>query len=539
VGVTTGRAPRTPAGEGRGGGRLAATLLACLLLVPAPVVAAPEPAQRSPAEVAAEVDALLPRTPRAAPPCDDAAFVRRLTLDLHGTLPAPAAAKAFVAEREQGERGSSVRPPGKRARLAEALARDPAFARRFAELLGRGWLEGALPDDDGGRFLRAELTGWLERSLQEDTGLDRVVAELIAAEGTTDERPATIYAFAHGRDDLADLAGAAARDFLGSELRCARCHDHPFEATKQTDFHALAAYFVRARIRPEPGRQGVYRVSEAPLGEHRWSPGAGEARVESAPAPPGPAQLAPGVTPAGSLKTSRRAELARWVTSPANPRFAPALADRLWTLLLGRPAPAPVAAALGRELVASGHSLRRLVLVITATAAYGRASSIPGVEDLEPARAAFAAARVRPLDAPTLARVLLAAAGRDRPGPGESEPLHRALVRQVEAELAGALPGPGEAARDDPEQASAALGLALVAGRAVPGLARGPLLTRLLEQPPAERQGALWWATVGRDPRPDERRLVTELLASTQDPRRAWEELAWALLASSELATNH
>ena len=493
--------------------------------MPAPVVAAPEP--RSPAEVAAGVDALLPWTGRAAPACDDAAFVRRLTLDLHGTLPAPAAAKAFVADRA----------PGKRARLAEALARDPAFARRFAELLGRGWLEGSLPDDDGGRFLRAELTGWLERELAADHGLDGVVAELIAAEGTTDERPATIYAFAHGRDDLVDLAGATARDFLGSELRCARCHDHPFEATKQADFHALAAYFVRARIRPEPGRLGVYRVSEAPLGEHRWSPGAGEARVESAPAPPGPGGLAPGVTPAHSLKTSRRAELARWVTSPANPRFAPALADRLWTLLLGRPAPAPVAAALGRELVASGHSLRRLVLVITATAAYGRASS--GVEELEPARAAFAAARVRPLDAPTLARVLLAAAGRDRPGPGEPEPLHRALARRVEAELAAALPGPGEAARDDPEQASAALGLALVAGRAVPGLARGPLLTRLLALPPAERPDDLWWSTVGRDPRPDERRLVAELLASTPDPRRAWEELAWALLASSELATNH
>ncbi len=191
---TPGRAPRTTAGEGRGGGRLVVALAACLLLVPAPVVAAPEP--RSPAEVAAGVDALLPWTGRAAPACDDAAFVRRLTLDLHGTLPAPAAAKAFVADRA----------PGKRARLAEALARDPAFARRFAELLGRGWLEGSLPDDDGGRFLRAELTGWLERELAADHGLDGVVAELIAAEGTTDERPATIYAFAHGRDDLVDLA---------------------------------------------------------------------------------------------------------------------------------------------------------------------------------------------------------------------------------------------------------------------------------------------------------------------------------------------
>lgn len=510
---------------------LLAGLLAGLSLGPA--VAAPEPAPRSVAEVAAEVDALLPRVPRAASPCEDAAFVRRLTLDLHGTLPAPAAAKAFVADRA----------PDKRARLADALARDPAFARRFAELLGRGWLEGALPDDDGGRFLRAELTGWLERELAADDarghGLDAIVAELLAAEGTTSDRPATIYAFAHGRDDLVDLAGAAARDFLGSELRCARCHDHPFEATKQADFHALAAYFVRARIRPEPGRVGVFRVSEAPLGEHRWSPGAGEPRVESAPAPPGPPGLPPGVTPAGALKTSRRAELARWVTSPANPRFAPALADRVWTLLLGRPAPAPVAAALGRELVASGHSLRRLVLVITATAAYGRASSLAGVDDLEPARAAFAVARVRPLDAPTLARALLAAAGRDRPGPGEPEPLHRALLRRVEVELAGALPGPGEAARGDPDQASAALGLVLVAGRAVPGLARGPLVARLLALPAAERQDALWWSALGRDPRPDERRLVAEHLASTPDPRRAWEELAWAVLASSELATNH
>lgn len=539
------------------GGGFAATLLVCLLLVPTPARATPEPAP--PAEVAAEVDALLAPlrgSLPAAPACDDAAFVRRLTLDLHGTLPAPDAAKAFVADRA----------PDKRARLAEALARDPAFARRFAELLGRGWLEGSLPDDDGGRFLRAELTGWLERELAgkdaEGQGLDRIVAELLAAEGTTSDRPATIYAFAHGRDDLVDLAGAAARDFLGSELRCARCHDHPFEATTQADFHALAAYFVRTRIRPEPGRLGVYRVSEAPLGEHRWSPGAGAPRVESAPAPPGPPVLPPGFTPIGSLKTSRRAELARWVTSPANPRFAPALADRVWTHLLGRPAPAPVAAALGRELVTSGHSLRRLVLVITATAAYGRSSTAPDLDgaraggstadqrgpaaagpptsrgDLVAARAAFAVARVRPLDAPTLARALLAAAGRDRPGPGEPEPLHRALARRVEAELQGALPGPGEAAKDDPEQASAALGLALVAGRAVPGLARGPLVTRLLALPAAERADALWWATVGRDPRPGERALVAELLAS-QEPRRAWEELAWALLASSELATNH
>lgn len=509
----------------------------------APAQAAPPAGQATSAAIDSWIEARLAADGLVPLPIvDDAAFLRRVTLDLHGTLPADEALRRFEADAA----------PDKRARLVRALLDDRAFAARWSEPWAEELASG-LPDDEGGRFFAEQLRAWLEQEVHARRGLDAIAARLVAAEGRTDEEPAGIYALAHGLVDPADLAGAAARDLLGQSIACARCHDHPFAPVEQATFHGLAAYFARLRVRPEPGKVAVFRVSEGPVGEHRFTPSdvAGAAmapRREIEPRPPGPADLPPGTTPPGVTRTSRRAALARWITSPANPHFARAQANRAWARLMGRglleplddlgadaASPrGPLLDLLARDLVASGFALDRFVEAICGSRAYQRASTSTDPAALPRLRDALGAARVRPLDARTLGRALLAVAGRDRPRQGELPTVHAAAVRRVQEELAAALPRRGDAGRGDPDFAPAALGLALTAGRAVTAVARGPAVDRLLALPRDARVEALWRATLSRAPRPDERAA-----APPTDARAAWEDLVWAVLATTEFGTNH
>ncbi|RMG14845.1 MAG: DUF1549 domain-containing protein, partial [Planctomycetota bacterium] len=221
-----------------------------------------EEAQDAAAAVDAVVEERLAGAGLAvAPLCDDAAFCRRASLDLVGDLPAPERLRAFVADRD----------PRKRARLVGELLASPASARAWAERLCERLLGGLAPEGPT-RYAREAFAGWLARALAEDRSWDALAARLVAGEGDPGRRPELYYLVDHGAQGPAPLAGAVARHFLGLRLDCARCHDHPFsEERPQAQFHGLAAFFARLRLRPT-GIPGRVRVVEAPVGEHRFAP---------------------------------------------------------------------------------------------------------------------------------------------------------------------------------------------------------------------------------------------------------------------------
>ncbi|HBP18817.1 MAG TPA: hypothetical protein DEA08_13665, partial [Planctomycetes bacterium] len=345
-------------------------------------------APRSSHVSSATIDAALRQTWSAAKVtplerCDDATFLRRARLDLTGSLPAPAEVEAFLADSQ----------PGKRGRLVERLLHEPRRARHLARWTSE-FLLGALEDTPEVRPFLASFRAWLEEAFQQDRSWAAIAARLVAVEGTTNEDPSLLYAVRYGRAGNEDLAGAVAKHFLGLSLECARCHDHPFSAWKQADFQALAAVFVRARLRPL--RPGVLRLSEAPLGEHRYQTPAGESRAAQ---PRYPGERSPpssdrAVAPRsessplfGTTRTSRRAAFARWLSGPQNPYLARNLVNLTWERFFGAPlvedgvdaAPDSPHAALLNQLAAegkaSGFSLRALERAITGSLAYQRAST--------------------------------------------------------------------------------------------------------------------------------------------------------------------
>ncbi len=196
-----------------------------------PPVAAARPAA-VPDVVKAVDDAMLDawtgegRTP--GPAASDAVLLRRTTLDLAGRLPTADEVRAYLADAA----------PDKRARAVDRLLDDTTAAVYFGEwyarlLLGR---------DDVRVEHRRALEDWLAEAWRERVPYDRLVGELVSARGEIPENGAAAYCY-----QLADqppaLAGRTARLFLGVEIACAECHDHPFDRWKQSDFQGFAAFF--------------------------------------------------------------------------------------------------------------------------------------------------------------------------------------------------------------------------------------------------------------------------------------------------------
>ncbi len=305
----------------------------------------------------------------------DAEFLRRVTLDLTGTVPSVDDAR---------------RPPADRAKLVDALLASDAFARHWAERLGHSLL-GYPRELEDHRFNRGHLVEWLRARLAEDAPWDGLARDMLTATGSPGTRGpiAFIGQFTtyikdepHLRPE--EVTSKAAEEFLGVRLRCAQCHDHPFDRWTQTDFLAMTSFFRRTGY-------GKSRSIERTAGAFDYT-------VDRAPLPD-PRYLD------GSTGRDDPAELAVRLT--ADPQFARAFVNRVWAWLFGRglvepyndfsPSRRAVAPELVDDLAAAfrrgGLRIRPLVRAIVLSEAYQRSSLAADAK----ARDLFAAARIRPL----------------------------------------------------------------------------------------------------------------------------------------------
>ncbi|MFT5128550.1 MAG: hypothetical protein ACI8W8_002161, partial [Rhodothermales bacterium] len=200
---------------------------------------------------------------------------------------------------------------------------------------------------------------------------DRIARALLTASGNSRQNPPAQWTL-HHKQKPEQLASATSRIFLGTQIQCAQCHDHPFDAWEQRDFYGLAAFFGRLE---EQQRIFGRTVKEK---------ASGEVRLGSLPdddiIPPtflwGDDTLA--------AKESPRVALADWMLSPKNAQFAKAITNRIWAHYLGRGFVNPiddfcdsntsvypkVLERLAQYFSDSGYDLRALARVITATRAY-------------------------------------------------------------------------------------------------------------------------------------------------------------------------
>jgi hypothetical protein len=239
---------------------------------PARAALSPEVWQNAPLEVVrpGDVDRLVAHEHQAdnldpAPLTTDEQFVRRVTLDLTGQLPVPADVTEFVADPD----------PNKRAKLIDRLLDSDEYARHWAGYWGD--VIGARITDPRGRLLARAFDLWMADQLKNNRGWDTIVQAMLTAGGECrfdddGQHGANFFLASHrGPDAANEQAAETARVFLGIQIQCAQCHDHPFDQWKREQFHQLAAYYARVgeRIVRDGQRQVGVELASLPRGEHQ------------------------------------------------------------------------------------------------------------------------------------------------------------------------------------------------------------------------------------------------------------------------------
>ncbi|MEX2317470.1 MAG: DUF1549 domain-containing protein [Pirellulales bacterium] len=192
-------------------------------------------------EVAVEVDRLilaeLEKTgTKPAPLTNDEDFLRRVTFDLAGTLPSPAQVTMFGLDPD----------PDKRAKLIDRLLESDDYAQNWA----RYWREViySRATDQRARLNQDAFEKWMTAQLEQNIGWDKITTDLLTATGDVRETGETALVFAHG-GQAQEIAAEASRIFLGIQIQCANCHDHPTDKWTRRQFHELAAFFPRIQVR--------------------------------------------------------------------------------------------------------------------------------------------------------------------------------------------------------------------------------------------------------------------------------------------------
>ncbi len=353
-------------------------------------------AAEKPAAVAAQADELLATESglnreklKPSPLTDDEIYLRRVTLDLHGRLPSVGEITAFALDPAADKRGAVVRK----------LLADP----RYGENWSKYWQDVIMyrATEQRAQIIAGTLTEYLKDSLNQNKPWSDVATAFITASGDGMEKGETALIIAQeGKPE--ETVAEISRIFLGVQIQCAQCHDHPTDRWKREQFHELAAFFPRvaARIILTPDNRSI-SVSVTEFGNDPTERngnrvrGSAEHRMPNLKDPTArgtlmtPVLFATGDKLAGNVRDEeRRGTLAKWITKPENPYFAKALVNRLWSELVGegfyepvddigpdRQCDAPQTLDyLATAFAATNYDVKWLYETIMATQAYQRIS---------------------------------------------------------------------------------------------------------------------------------------------------------------------
>lgn len=468
----------------------------------------------------------------------DEEYVRRLYLDLIGTLPTPDEVKKFLADPA----------PDKRARLIDELLKRPEYvdywSLKWADLLRAH--RRAL-----GEKGMASFSGWLRQRLRENAPFDKVAGELITAEGNLYGSGPVAYYFVDKTPE--DLAETTAQIFLGVRLACAKCHHHPFEVYGQDDYYSLASFFsgVTRKDNKEAGAfggaQAVRMTAGAPLKHPRTG-------VDL---PPRAFGWTPAAAPAGA---DPRKALAAWLVGKENPRFARTVVNRYWGYLLGRGLAHPiddmsatnppvfpaVLDALAADFVAHGHDLKHLLRTICNSRVYQLAADVRPTVDVE--GQLFTRRIPFRLPAEVLLDAINQAAGTQE-GFANLPPGTRAIAlpdSNVDSYFLTNFGRPRRTSTCECERMNRldlSQVLHLANGDALQAKLASPTgrVARLLAASATDEAiiVELYLATLSRRPTAAEQSTAGEFLKSLPVKKEAVEDLLWTLLNSPEFVMNH
>lgn len=465
---------------------------------------------------------------------DDAAFLRRATLDLIGRIPSVSEIRAFQEDKN----------PDKRVLVVDGHLNTGAHVHHAARFWRRVWI----PQADTAQFARLsnDFEGWLAMRMSENVSYDVLVRELLTVPRIPAARRGNRVAVSSGISPSAfltasefkpeNLAANTSRAFLGINLDCAQCHDHPFSKWRRDQFWETAAFFSQ----PTNDHDVVDRLEVTIPGTERVV--AARFLVDA------PMQL-----PQPLEEDNGRQLLAGWITSNENPFFARNAVNRMWAHYFGHglveplddlsgdnPASHPeLLDELSRAFVASGFDIKFMTRAMLISRTY-QLSSIPAAtgaaaEDVR----LLTHMPVRGLTGEQLYASLRIAAGL----PPERNDLDGARLEPRQQFINRFFVERPSAAERSILQA-----LSLMNGRLTAELTdpdKNPTVGAVAEAPFLDSKGkveTLFLSALCRWPQESEIATLTSCVergGADANLRKALADVFWVLLNSSEFSTNH
>jgi hypothetical protein len=338
---------------------------------------------------------------------DDGEFLRRVMLDLVGYPPSLEQVKAFMADTNVDKRSERI----------DQLLDSEEWSDRTARLFCEGWfgdyhkvpiMIGTKLDAGTEQRVVNDFVAWMKLKLGKDAPYREIVEAIIRARGTGTGDPALLWklsCFSGGDDGPAiEFANRVSRHFLGIRLRCAQCHDHPFDIWKEKHFYSMAAFFGRTKVKAgadvEVSEDGSVDSYKTPMGNNQpmfiygQKPGKTDQWMDA---------------------------LSVYVAGPENPQLAPATVNRVWSWLFGRglvhpvddfnkmtqATAGPILGVLAKEFRSSKYSIKGLYRGICNSDTYQRSSE----NEARMMRPNYAVGWIKHLDAEQLQNSIQVATG--------------------------------------------------------------------------------------------------------------------------------
>lgn len=464
----------------------------------------------------------------------DAQFLRRVSLDLAGVLPAEEQIRQFVADPASDKRARAID------RLLDSQQYVDFWTLRWGDLL-------RVTRNGMGEKAMWNFHRWLQRSMRENRPVHQMVREILLARGQPNSQDvAAFYRMTRSPEEAAEAVSIA---FMGLRLGCAKCHQHPFERWSQTDYYGMAAFFARIDSKPDSDYGGsTLRLKPAGFVRHPKS------QEIVRPSVPGGDSF--------SYDGDPRVRLADWLTGQNNPWLARNFANRYWGYMLGRglveplddlrdtnPASIPeLLEALEKDLRDHGFDQKHLLRTIANSRVYQLDSTPAGGAPADHGfHTHYAPKR---LTAEQLLQALVTATNAAEAFPGlprEMQPI-QLPDPEVTSEFLDTFGRPRrlvpcECSRNNDSNITQVLHLMnsdYVQNKIASPQGRVASLFALV--PVDQAVTNLYYATVSRPPSPSEAATVLAMVRERPEGearRRALEDVLWTLLNSREFLFNH
>lgn len=364
---------------------------------------------------------------KAAERCTDAEFIRRITLDLTGTIPDAATVRDFLSNADKQ----------KRVKLVDRLLASEEFAQHMGSVFDTMLME-RRPD----KYVTTdEWRGYLEKSFATNKPLDVLAGEILGADGVDDKlRPAAKFYLDRAVDKDA-LVRDIGRLFLGVDLQCAQCHDHPnIGDYLHEHYYGLSVFVTGSKTFKQPDGKMVLQenvVHEvefasvfSPDETRKTGPRLLDALMELPAIAEGNEYVEkPSRTVRAVPRFSLRKLLAKKLPDNQTPEFARNMANRLWALMMGRgivhpldmhhsanpPSHPELMELLALKLAESNFDAKAFLRELALSETYQRSSLIPdGVEPQNVPAESFAVGNMKGLSPEQLFHSLLTATGSEK-----------------------------------------------------------------------------------------------------------------------------